>query len=197
MSVTSSTDPVQAVVDILQHAGGGTEDYATVAVDDGETTAVEGTDTTEDVLVEGGLLLSGDLLVTDNPWPGDTPDRIERQSASEPNEKRRDQRRTHVSLYVGVIGGDGQLSKHSMDGDYTHDMTPVVDVYTGSEATAYSYAFAAADILADYSADNGDRTAFVDLFPEGTVQDYRATDFTVGQFSIVRVPASSLYYNDP
>lgn len=143
MSVTSETDPVAAVIDLLEAAAAGD-------------------------------------------WPSSTPpDRIERGETSEPSEKLRDSRRSHVSMYV-YSPVDGDLAKYDPAGDRV-DQTEVVqvNVYTADAATANSYVSAAQSILAAYATDNAQQTEWVDVWPSSVTDNSVQAFQLAGGFAVV------------
>jgi len=112
---------------------------------------------------------------------GSVPDRIDRSEAHEPSEKLRDSRLNDISLYI-FSPADADRRRFSAAGDAEYTEIVQVDIFAQGSSTANHYAADVIDILDDYTIDNGDQTAWVDIWPESvddqTAHGFMATSFT-------------------
>lgn len=162
-TVTDSADPVEAVREILEWA---TDDEAADTFEAGYGASTTGYGTTDSV-----------GLTSDSHYPNARdPDRIQAIEDSEPSERLSDQRRADVSLYI-VQTTDADESKLAAAGGVDATHTVAVGIYHHDSDTVDAYRRAVKQIVAGFASDNRRRTDWVDISPDGAVDD-RGGNFT-------------------
>lgn len=182
-SLTSSADPIQATVDILQWAQRSAPSDLFLA-GFGASQAGFGSD------------LPGLTSETIQYYPsGTNPDRIKRSGDVEPSEKNQNQRLSQISLYVSSPV-DNSTDKHSAKGDAEISSTTSIEIWTNDATTTHNYLRSIMDFLADFETDNGTSTPFVDIYPDQDIVDDRDQAFYYGGFAVESLGVRLEEYRD-